>query len=131
MLHLFQLGTDITPYHYTLDYPVAMPTVFDPTPLGPSPDFFSIKAFAFKDKIHFCNMHTNDDCQAWNFRTGQLTQDNGRPVNSSRYFDVTEINGKLWVTGGEMADFNSTSSTDFLDDNDNWTPGPNLPQDNR
>lgn len=130
-MHLFQLGVDITPNHYTLDYPVAMPAVFDSTPLGPQPDYFKIKGFAFKDNIHFCKLDTNDDCQAWNFRTGQWTQDNGRPVNVTQYFAVTEINGKLWVTGGEMEDLSSTSLTNFLDKDGNWTSGPSLPQDNQ
>lgn len=129
MLHIIQLGNDMTLNHISLDYPVAMPVDFDPSPLGPNPSSSDFNAFAFQDKIHFCKKGSNDDCQAWNFKTGQWTVDNGRMIDSTNYYAVTEINGKLWIAGGT----NSTvlfKSTCFLDEHGNWTSGPDLPQKN-
>lgn len=50
--------------------------------------------------------------------------DNGRPDVTGAYA-VTEINGKLWVTGG------GDKLTSFLDQYGNWTSGPELPQNNQ
>ena len=129
MVHIFQFADDLTLNHMSVEYPVALPVDFDPSPLGSNLNLNDYMTLAFQDKIHFCKKTTTDNCQAWNFRTGQWSVDNGRPNETVTLYGEGEINGKLWVSGGMASAM--VKVTSLLDEHGNWTTGPDLPQENR
>ena len=124
-VHFF--GTTNWVDHYTVDYPIAMPVAFNnPSILDPSAPYYI--RFAYRDQFHFCKGDSTEDCQAWNIRTGNWTVDSGRPKDVlEKYYCVVEVNEKLWVTGGITSTGFIRKKTEFLDQEGNWSPGPNLP----
>lgn len=131
MTHIFTTEDSLP--HSTLDYPFALPSTLDMTPFnGKAIGLDNYRWFGFKDQIFFCPFDDSEMCISWNFRTGVTIQESTRP-SANRMFDyaTTEINGKFWVTGGELNPGGLTPKTDFLDETGHWQSGPNLPHETR
>ena len=78
------------------------------------------------NRLFACSNIPGEKCYSWKFLTGEKETHPALNIEPDSYCGValTEINGKIWITGG-----NNDRKTAFLQANFTWTKGPDLPED--
>lgn len=124
-------------FHYSTEVPLA-PTTGQPPPQlpveieGGGPLDAAENIFYFNDKMYFCRL--NEACSSWDIFTGQwntsASTDMVHVENKRDGRAITEVNNKIWISGGFNYPGDATANSAFLDDQGVWTAGPDLPEAN-
>ena len=82
---------------------------------------------SFQNKLYYTTGPDYFDDLSWDLETGLMAQHTKLLRDRVYHFAFTEINGKIWQTGGISKD-EAIKETYFLLSNFTWVSGPELPE---
>ena len=89
--------------------------------------------FLFKGKFYNCHLNSIMGCQVYDVNNGTITDYSAKQRTIGKWigYGVVVMKDKVWIVGGRNTNPAIdivTNKTEFMDEDSNWTEGPEMPE---